>query len=53
MALPLLVDARNMLDADAVRAAGLAYYPVGRSALEPDWAALATVDGAEPVPLPA
>jgi UDPglucose 6-dehydrogenase len=52
MALPVIVDARNMLDPDRVSAAGLAYYPVGRSAVEPDWAVLGTVNGAEPMPLP-
>ncbi|MGZ5316266.1 MAG: UDP binding domain-containing protein, partial [Solirubrobacterales bacterium] len=35
MANPLVVDGRNVLDAEAVRAAGIAYEGIGRPAPEP------------------
>ncbi|MPZ67952.1 MAG: nucleotide sugar dehydrogenase [Actinobacteria bacterium] len=36
MAIPILVDGRNLLDGGAVAAQGFTYIPTGRSGLEPD-----------------
>jgi UDPglucose 6-dehydrogenase len=50
MATPLIVDGRNLLDPEQVRAAGFAYEGIGRPALLTDLAPDALSPVAEPVP---